>query len=311
MIIAIIINIKIIYDHDHCQWYPPPLPPHYYYYRYSCCCSYYHHQYCHYQHEHHHHHHHDDHCYPCCCLCNKSLMTALKTNKATQKEISQKGCCRWRQIRLKWQTKEQWLTTISPSQQTDLYMFVHPRSAGSRWSSYTGSRAAPTLQYTPDHSLLLHTSPCLQNTIIHICMEWWLKGNSRGREGVLTRTHERGYTTQTYMRTHKYTCGLFVGWLHNVPATCYCVSETDLVRQFYVLPHWDRVADQTFYLTQSQYTDTGPTSPSDDPITPGAWQGSHWSAKFSVTGTTRLRKNHGASGIWTRDLPLVRRTPNH
>ena len=38
------------------------------------------------------------------------------------------------------------------------------------------------------------------------------------------------------------------------------------------------VADQTFYLTQSQYTDTGPTSPSADPITPGAWQGSHWSA---------------------------------
>ena len=39
-------------------------------------------------------------------------------------------------------------------------------------------------------------------------------------------------------------------------------------------------ADQSFYLTQSQYTDTGPTSPSADPITPGAWQGSHWSANF-------------------------------
>ena len=40
------------------------------------------------------------------------------------------------------------------------------------------------------------------------------------------------------------------------------------------------VADQTFYLTQSQYTDTGPTSPSAGPITPGVWQGSHWSANF-------------------------------
>ena len=46
------------------------------------------------------------------------------------------------------------------------------------------------------------------------------------------------------------------------------------------------VADPTFYLTQSQYTDTGPTSPSADPITPGAWQGSHWSANFEVTGMT-------------------------
>ena len=65
------------------------------------------------------------------------------------------------------------------------------------------------------------------------------------------------------------------------------------------------VADRTFYLTQSQYTDTGPTSPSADPITPGPWQGSHWSANFSVTGMTRPRKNPGASGIRTRDLPAL------
>ena len=40
------------------------------------------------------------------------------------------------------------------------------------------------------------------------------------------------------------------------------------------------VADPTFYLTQKQYTDTGPTAPSVAPITPGAWQGSHWNANF-------------------------------
>ena len=34
------------------------------------------------------------------------------------------------------------------------------------------------------------------------------------------------------------------------------------------------VADQTFHLTPSQYTDTGPTSPSADPITTGTLQGS-------------------------------------
>ena len=67
----------------------------------------------------------------------------------------------------------------------------------------------------------------------------------------------------------------------------------------------------TFHLTQSQYTDTGPTSPSADPITPGAWQGSHWSANFGVTGMTRNRKNPGASGIRTPALPLWRRTPYH
>ena len=51
-----------------------------------------------------------------------------------------------------------------------------------------------------------------------------------------------------------------------------------------------KLADQTFYLTQSQYTDTGPTSPRVDPLMPGAWQDSHWSANFSVTGMTRPGK---------------------
>ena len=50
------------------------------------------------------------------------------------------------------------------------------------------------------------------------------------------------------------------------------------------------IADQTFYHTQSRYTDTGPTSPSADPVMSGAWQGSHLSANFEVTGMTRPEK---------------------
>ena len=57
------------------------------------------------------------------------------------------------------------------------------------------------------------------------------------------------------------------------------------------------VADQTFHLTQSQYTDTGPTSPSADPISPGAWQGSHRSANFEATGMTRPRKFPAQAGF--------------
>ena len=64
------------------------------------------------------------------------------------------------------------------------------------------------------------------------------------------------------------------------------------------------VTDQTFHLTQSQYADTGRNRPSTDPITPGAWQGSHWSANVEVAGVTRPRKNPGASGIRTRDSAL-------
>ena len=31
-----------------------------------------------------------------------------------------------------------------------------------------------------------------------------------------------------------------VGWLLYVPATCKCISGTDLLRRVYILPHWDR-----------------------------------------------------------------------
>ena len=60
------------------------------------------------------------------------------------------------------------------------------------------------------------------------------------------------------------------------------------------------VADQTFYLTQSQHTNTGPTSPSTDPTMPGAWQGSHWSANFQVTGMTRPEKIPSQAGFEPR-----------
>ena len=51
------------------------------------------------------------------------------------------------------------------------------------------------------------------------------------------------------------------------------------------------VTHQTFYLTQSQHIDTGPTSPSADPITPDAWQGNHWNVNFEVTGMTRRKRD--------------------
>ena len=39
---------------------------------------------------------------------------------------------------------------------------------------------------------------------------------------------------------------LFVRWLLNILATCECISGTDLLRQFYMLPHWDRSCRSNF-----------------------------------------------------------------
>ena len=73
--------------------------------------------------------------------------------------------------------------------------------------------------------------------------------------------------------------GLFIGCLMSQQHTS--VSQGRICTDNFTCCHTEiEVADQTFYPTQSQYTDTGPTSPSADPIAPGAWQGSHWSAHF-------------------------------
>ena len=67
---------------------------------------------------------------------------------------------------------------------------------------------------------------------------------------------------------------------------CYClqhasVSHGRICSDSFMCCHTViQVADQTFHLTQSQYTDTGPTSPKADPITPGVWQSSHWECQF-------------------------------
>ena len=61
-------------------------------------------------------------------------------------------------------------------------------------------------------------------------------------------------------------------------------------------------ADQTSYRTQSQYTDTRPTSPSADPITPGAWRGSYWSTNFQVRGMTRPGKSPAGKEGMKRSL---------
>ena len=79
--------------------------------------------------------------------------------------------------------------------------------------------------------------------------------------------------------------------------------------------HTEReVVAQIFYLTQSQYTGTGPTSPSADLITAGAWQGSHWSAHFYVTGMTGQkspcceRKSNPGSSALGADALIIRPT---
>ena len=46
-----------------------------------------------------------------------------------------------------------------------------------------------------------------------------------------------GLVMKRFKDTDRAEVGWLVGWLLNVPATCECISGTDLLRQLYVLPH--------------------------------------------------------------------------
>ena len=73
---------------------------------------------------------------------------------------------------------------------------------------------------------------------------------------------------------HARTVCLFVGCL--TPQQHASVSQERICTNNCTCCHTEtEVADQTFYITQSQYTDTWPISPSADPIMAGVWQSSH------------------------------------
>ena len=127
------------------------------------------------------------------------------------------------------------------------------------------------------------------------CAEWSQNLCSLQGEKIPSAGRLRGFACFVGCLTYQQHTTVSHGRICSENCTC-CYTEIE-------------IADQTFHLTQSHYTDTVPTSPSTDPRTPGAWQGSYWSANFEVTGMTRPRKNPRASGIRTRDLPLSRRTP--
>ena len=105
-------------------------------------------------------------------------------------------------------------------------------------------------------------------------------------------------STKTPTRTLALVAGwdvvLFVGCLTSQQHAS--VSQGRICLDKFTCCHSEiEVADQTFYLTESQYTDTGSTSPSTDPISPGAWQGSHWSGHTSHWYDSARKYSHGAT----------------
>ena len=100
-----------------------------------------------------------------------------------------------------------------------------------------------------------------------------------GGGGKRNRRRKRGRRRRRKKKQKKKEGWLVVGCLTSQQHAS--VSQGRICTDNFMCCHTEmEAADQIFHLTHSQYTDTRPTSPSADPITPGAWQGSHWSANF-------------------------------
>ena len=72
------------------------------------------------------------------------------------------------------------------------------------------------------------------------------KGRNGGRRGISRRgrwggrARSRGRGREKGDKSRRMVARdqrIAIGWLLNVPSTCWCISGTDLLRQFYVLPH--------------------------------------------------------------------------
>ena len=103
--------------------------------------------------------------------------------------------------------------------------------------------------------------------------------------------------------------GLFVGCLLNVPATCVCISWTDLHRQFYVLPHWDSCCRSNFLPHPATVYWHRTDQPQRWPYNARRLAGQPLECQFWSHWYDSTRKNPFVSGILTPDLPLSRRTP--
>ena len=108
----------------------------------------------------------------------------------------------------------------------------------------------------------------------------------------------RGRAVSSALNTEVF---LFVGWLLNVPATCKCISgRLRTILRTATLREKLQIKRST--SPSHSIMTPGRPVPVLDPITPGAWQGSHWSANFeSHWYDSTPKKNPGASGIRTRD----------
>ena len=121
----------------------------------------------------------------------------------------------------------------------DLIYTLNPKSFGGMESEpmLTPRKKSPLpgAQRRVKPVMLHHAGQRAQHTT-----DWAIRAPPGLQAGVPVAVLQSSWCCRLSART------VFVCWLLNVPATCECISGTDLLRQFYLLPHWDRSCTSNF-----------------------------------------------------------------
>ena len=95
-------------------------------------------------------------------------------------------------------------------------------------------------------------------------------------------------------------------WLLIIPATCQCSSRLDLIKQLYMLPHWDRSCRSNFLLHPVPVFWHRAKHSQHWPCNTRRLAGQPLECQFGSDLYDSTRKNPSASRNWT---PLLRQSP--
>ena len=200
--------------------------------------------------------------WPTCAASSPSLSQMLSRKSTT-------ALWKW------WNSKQKGQQTCTPTHITPPSPHAHTHTHSKPCRLHTGRHSMPSSYVFNKPTLPFIKSSLGSACPRSICLFLWLLS----KKGIKFEISSSALTLSSGSALQWMLFVLLVGCLTSQQHAR--VSQGRICSDNFTCCHTEiEVADPTFYLTQSQYTDTGPTSPSADPIMPGAWQGSHWSANF-------------------------------
>ena len=139
---------------------------------------------------------------------------------------------------------------FGPSYTSDLKIGTPVATLPGAWhcrvSAGTGRPGVSILWLGEVESLICNLYLVIQCGFTHTCVSRSVPEISWHVAGTLSNQPKIVLALNLHFHVMMQHVGCLLACLLNVPATCQCISGTDLLWQFYTLPHWDRSCRSNF-----------------------------------------------------------------